>query len=106
MYFQIEEQNTIYGEKKKETKPDRVSGFNYTNFSNIEVTKVCVDTAIFKMDNQQGLLCAHGTLLSDMRQPGWEGSLDTWIRQLNPFTVHLKLSQHCQSAIPQYKTKS
>ena len=55
IYFQIEEQNTTYGKKKKkETKPDRVSGLNYTNFSNIEVTKVCVDTAIFKMDNQQG----------------------------------------------------
>ena len=42
------------GKKKKETKPDQVSGLNYTNFLNIEVTKVCVDTAIFKMDNQQG----------------------------------------------------
>ena len=25
---------------------------------------------------------------------------------LSPFTVHLKLSQHCYSAIPQYKRKS
>ena len=24
---------------------------------------------------------------------------------LSPFTVHLKLSQHCYSAIPQHKTK-
>ena len=44
----------LWGKKKKETKPDQVSGLNYTNFLNIEVTKVCVDTAIFKMDNQQG----------------------------------------------------
>ena len=32
-----------------------------------------------------------------------------WIHRyvwLSPFAVHLKLSQHCQSAIPQYKIKS
>ena len=32
-----------------------------------------VHTAVFKMDNQQGI--AHGTLLNDTCQPGWEGSL-------------------------------
>ena len=25
---------------------------------------------------------------------------------LNPFAIHLKISQHCKSAIPQYKIKS
>ena len=56
MFYVLPDRGTKHhlGKKKKETKPDRVSGFNYTNFSNIEVTKVCVDTAIFKMDNQQG----------------------------------------------------
>ena len=35
-----------------------------------------VHTAIFKMDNQQGLNCiAQGTLLNVMWQPGWKGSL-------------------------------
>ena len=32
-----------------------------------------------------------------------------WIHvraQLSPFAVHLKLSQHCLSAVPQWKTKS
>ena len=33
------------------------------------------DTAIFKMENQQGPTCiAQGTLLNVMWQPGWEGS--------------------------------
>ena len=36
-----------------------------------------VHAAIFKMDNQQVLLyIAHGTLLSVMWQPGWEGNLE------------------------------
>ena len=34
-----------------------------------------VYTAIFKMDNQQGSATAHGTQLSVIWQPGWEGSL-------------------------------
>ena len=32
-------------------------------------------TATFKMNHQQGLTIAHGTLLNVMWQPGWEGSL-------------------------------
>ena len=45
-----------------------------------------VPTAIFKTDNQQGPTVsvptrAHGTLLSIMWQPGWEGTLeDIFIR--------------------------
>ena len=31
--------------------------------------------------------------------------LHVYVR-LSPFAVHLKLSHHCQSAIPQYKIKS
>ena len=54
MFCVLPDRGTKHYLWKKETKPDRVSGFNYTNFSNIEVTKVCFDTAIFKMDNQQG----------------------------------------------------
>ena len=47
---------------------------------------------------------AHGTLLNVMWQLGWEGSwgrMYTWIHGecmyvwLDPFAVHLKLSQHC-----------
>ena len=42
-----------------------------------------------------------------MCQPGWEGVQGEWIHVyvwLSPFAVHLKLSQHCSSATPQYKT--
>ena len=43
---------------------------------------------------------ALGTLLNVMWQPGWEGSLGGEWRHvvygwLNPFALHLKLSQHC-----------
>ena len=53
---------------------------------------------------------AQGTLLNVIWQPGWEGSLgENWIQVyiwLSPLAVHLKLSQHCESAMPQYKIKS
>ena len=41
---------------------------------------------------------AQGTLHNVMRQPGWEQFEGEWIHVyvcLSPFTVHLKLSQHC-----------
>ena len=42
---------------------------------------------------------AQGTLLNVMCQPAWEeGFGGEWIHVyvwLSPFTVHLKLSQHC-----------
>ena len=43
---------------------------------------------------------AQGTLLNVIWQPGWEGGEfgEEWIHVkvwLNPFAVHLKLSQHC-----------
>ena len=56
------------------------------------------------MDSQQDP--AHGTLLNFTRQPGWEWDLrenkHTYVC-LSPFAVHLKLPQHFQSAILQYK---
>ena len=57
-----------------------------------------VHTSIFKMDNQQGAIVYHRELCSLLC-----GSLDggesgeEWIHMyvwLNPFTLHLKLSQH------------
>ena len=52
----------------------------------------------------QGELCS-----MFLWQPGWEGKFGgeqihvyVW---LSPFAVHLKLSQHCLSAIPQCKIK-
>ena len=33
-----------------------------------------VHSVVFKMDNQQDLLIAHGTLLNVLWKPGWEGS--------------------------------
>ena len=51
----------------------------------------------------------HGTLLSIMWQPGWEGSLGenryTYMYGCF-FAVHVKLLQHCQLVIPEYKIKS
>ena len=45
-----------------------------------------------------------------MWQLGWEGEFGgEWIHVYvwpSPFSVHLKPSQHCQSAIPQYKIRS
>ena len=42
---------------------------------------------------------AQGTLLNVMWQSGWEGSLEgEWIHVyvwLSPYTIHLKLLQHC-----------
>ena len=53
---------------------------------------------------------AQGTLPNVMWQPGWERSLGgEWIHVyvwLSPFAVYLKLSQHCYSAILQYKIKN
>ena len=51
---------------------------------------------------------AQGTLLNVIWQPGWEGgkSGGEWTHVyvwLNPFAVHLKPSQRCESAILQYK---
>ena len=40
-----------------------------------------------------------GTLLNVTRQPGWEGSLGRVDTGLNPFSLHLKPSQHSYSAI-------
>ena len=43
-----------------------------------------------------------------MCQPGWEGGGREWIHvygRPSPFASHLKRSQHCQLAIPQYKIK-
>ena len=44
--------------------------------------------------NKDLLNIVHGTLISVMWQPGWEGSLEenVW---LSPFSIHLKLSQLC-----------
>ena len=44
-----------------------------------------------------------------MGQPGWEASLREWIHvcaPLNPFAVHLQLSQHNYLAMPHYKIRS
>ena len=53
---------------------------------------------------------AQGTLPNVMWQPGWKRSLGgEWIHVyvwLSPFAVYLKLSQHCYSAILQYKIKN
>ena len=39
-------------------------------------------------------------------EEGFEGEwIDVYI-WLTPFAVHMKLPEHCQSAIPQYKIKS
>ena len=41
--------------------------------------------------------------------PDGRGVWEEWIHihvWLSPFTAHLKPSQHCYSAIPQYKIKS
>ena len=51
----------------------------------------------------------HETLLSVMRQLGWEGGLGGWMHVcvwLSPFAVHLQLPSHCQLAASQHKTKS
>ena len=73
-----------------------------------------VHTVIFKMDNQQGPL---GPWNQGSIQNSAQGYVAAWMGgdlgaewicvyiRLSPFIVHLKLSQHCQSAIPQYKIK-
>ena len=60
-----------------------------------------VHTAVFKMDNQQGPTAQHRELCSVLcGSLDWVGGLrGEWIRVyvwLSPFTIHLKLSQHCQ----------
>ena len=68
-----------------------------------------------KMDNR-GPAKSHRELCSilcgSLDGRGVRGRMDTGIQvsrygyvSLSPFTVLLKLSQHCQSAIPQYKIK-
>ena len=50
------------------------------------------------------VLIAQRTLLNVMWKPGWEGIRGEWIHVCvwqSPFAVHLKLSQHCSSALPQ-----
>ena len=69
-----------------------------------------VHTAIFKMDNQQGPNVQH-TELGSMLCGNLDGRVfgREWICVyvwLSPFTVLLKLSEHCQLVIPQYKIKS
>ena len=65
---------------------------------------------LFKMDNQQGP--TYSTWNSaQCHVAAWkDGEFGReWIHVyewLSPFTVHLKLSQHCSLAIPQYKIKS
>ena len=61
------------------------------------------------MNNQQGPTVEHMELYSmfcgNLDGRGFGGE---WIHVyvwLSPFTVHLKPSQHCYSAIPQYKIK-
>ena len=55
--------------------------------------------AMFKMDKKQRpTVQAQGTLLNVMQRLRWEGSLGEngyMYVCLSPFTVHLKLSQHC-----------
>ena len=60
--------------------------------------------------NKDLLYIAHGTLLKGMCQPRWEGGFGgAWMHiyvWLSPFTVHLKLPEHCQLPRPHYKIKS
>ena len=64
-----------------------------------------VHTAIFKMDNNKDLLCSKGKS-AQCYVAAWMGGKfrGEWIHVyvyvwLSPFVLHLKLSQHCQSAI-------
>ena len=61
------------------------------------------------MDNQQGPTVQHMELCSvlcgSLDGRGVWGTRDTCTCRLTPFTVYLKLSQHCESAILQYKMK-
>ena len=66
-----------------------------------------VQTAVFKMDHQQGPTVYHRGLCSvlcgslDGRR-AW-GRMETW---LSPYAVHLEPSQHCYLVTFQYKIKS
>ena len=42
-------------------------------------------------------------LCGSLDEKGFGGRMRVW---LSPFTVHLKLLQHCQLTLPQYKIKS
>ena len=58
---------------------------------------------------QKTYCTAHGTLLTVKWQPGWEGVSGEYTHIYvwpSRFTVHLKVSPHCYSAISQYKIKS
>ena len=59
-----------------------------------------VHTALFKMDNQRSTCNS-----APCHVPSWMGGVlqengHVW---LSPFPLHLKLSQHCSLAVPQYK---
>ena len=58
-----------------------------------------VHTALFKMDNQQKSTVWHlelcSVLCASLGGRGVWGKMDTCMCMLSPFTVHLKLSQHC-----------
>ena len=69
-----------------------------------------VHAAIFKMDNQQGatVYSAWNSARSRDSLDASEiwGRMDTCIGMAeSPYTVHLKLSQHCLSALLQEKIK-
>ena len=54
-----------------------------------------VHTAIFRMNNQQGTYCIAQCYVATLMGGEFEGE---WIHVyvwLSPFTVHMKLSQHC-----------
>ena len=85
------------------------SGWERGRLEDSIVWDVHVHRAGFKVDNWQGPTLRHRQLHSEL----W-GSLKggefgrKWMLVylwLSPFTVHLKLSQYCQSAIPRYKIK-
>ena len=67
-------------------------------------------TAIFKWITNKDLLYSTGNS-AHCDVAGWTGGEfgGEWIHVyawLSPFAAHLKLSQHCSLAIPQYKIKS
>ena len=62
-----------------------------------------VHTAIFKMDDHKDLLYSTWNSAQSYVAAQMEGEFgEEWMHVygwLSPFTVHLKLSQHCQSTI-------
>ena len=96
-------------------KPERDSQTLKTNLQLMEgrdrrgVWDRQVHAAAFKTGNQQGPPLEHRELCSVLG-----GSLEgrgvggEWIHAhvwLRPFTVHLRLSQHCEPTVPQHKAK-